>query len=165
MSQLEGGEVLAVDLDQGEIGGGIAANDLALEFPAVRKGDRELVGLAHDVVVGHDQALGIDDETGAHALLLISAGLGARGTGVAEERIEAEEGMHGLLDHGAAAHGVDVDDRRSDLLDEVRDDFSLGRDGPSLDLRGLRCGKGRSFGLRFGPHHGSCAQDTAPDAE
>ena len=60
-----GQRLAGVDLEQREIGLGIAADDLGRVFAAVLEDDLDLAGVADDVVVGDDIARGIDDEAGA----------------------------------------------------------------------------------------------------
>jgi hypothetical protein len=64
--------LLDVDLDDGEIGffihadhGGIVADRLGIAHEV----DLDLVGFVDDVIVGHDVALGIDDNAGAERAL------------------------------------------------------------------------------------------------
>ena len=62
-----------VDLDDGEVGGLIGADDAGGTAEVLRIGiggelDVDLVGLFDDVIVGDDVALGIDDEAGAEGL-------------------------------------------------------------------------------------------------
>ena len=61
---------LRLDLDDGEIGGLVGADNArgpaeVLRIRIGRELDVDLVGLFNDVVVGDDVALGIDDEAGA----------------------------------------------------------------------------------------------------
>ena len=62
------GQVLLVDLDDGDVGRRIAADDLRLELALVVQRDRHLVGVGDDVVVREDVAVVRDDEAGAARL-------------------------------------------------------------------------------------------------
>ncbi len=77
VAELDGGERLGrVDLDDGDVGLGIDADDLggtAFVVGVVGIGgelDVDLVGFVDDVVVGDDVAAGVDDEAGAEGLAL-----------------------------------------------------------------------------------------------
>ena len=56
------GRLIALDLDHGDVGLGIGADDLGLERAAIVERHRDVVGVAHDVVVGQHVTLGVDDE-------------------------------------------------------------------------------------------------------
>ncbi len=58
VSERDGGKILRLDLDDGDIGLGVGADDLAFELAVVREGHLELVGAFDDVVVGQDIAVG-----------------------------------------------------------------------------------------------------------
>jgi hypothetical protein len=53
-----------LDLQEGKIGLGIGADDLVGERAILVRDDFDLVGTRDDVIVGHDVAGWIDDETG-----------------------------------------------------------------------------------------------------
>src|SRR5208283_1347065 len=55
------GEVFGVNLDDGDIGLGVAANDLGGECAAILQGDFDFVGVINDVVVGENVAVFGDD--------------------------------------------------------------------------------------------------------
>ena len=78
VAQRRGSEVVGVDLEHGQVGARIGADDLGLELTPVEQPDRHLVGAVHDVVVGQDVAVLGDDEARARALPEIRAPL-ARG--------------------------------------------------------------------------------------
>src|SRR5215472_13816317 len=95
VAQLDGGQGgIGVDLDDGEVGGLVDADDArrAAEVLGVGVGgelDVDLVGLVDDVVVGDDVALGVDDETGAEGLAdLVIAVIALVGDLAAEEAVE-----------------------------------------------------------------------------
>ena len=54
--------LVGLDPQQGQIGLGVAADQLGLQVGVVLKDDVDLVGVLDDVVVGHHQTAGIDDE-------------------------------------------------------------------------------------------------------
>lgn len=56
---------LALDLNDTEIGPAVATDDLGGENRAVLKGDRDLVGILDDMIIGHDVAIGRDDKARA----------------------------------------------------------------------------------------------------
>src|SRR5688500_12031643 len=65
-----GGELLgvvALDAEDGEVGGGIGADDFDLEAAAVGRDGFELAGVLDDVVVGEDVAVRGQEEAGAGA--------------------------------------------------------------------------------------------------
>ena len=115
----DGGKIFRVDFDDGEVGLGIAADDLGGEFAAVGERDRHEVGAVDDVVVGHHVAVGADDDAGAEAVLWLRAHLGEA---IAEEL--AEGGMvEAGREVGAAGGdalglglGGDFHDARGDAL-------------------------------------------------
>jgi cardiolipin synthase A/B len=67
IAQRHRGEPTAVDLEQGNVGLGIAADETGVPLAQLGKADRDLVGLANHVVVGDDIAIGGDHEPGAEA--------------------------------------------------------------------------------------------------
>ena len=68
LPRVDGGQTLGVDVEDGEVGGGVAGDDGGGLVRAV--GERHLDGLRplDDVVVGHDGAVGVDHEAGAGPL-------------------------------------------------------------------------------------------------
>ena len=84
----------AVDLDEREVGVGVHARDLAVEDLAVREHDAHGVGILDDVVVGEDEAGGVDDDARAGAALH-----------------EALGRLPGVLAGGGVAGDVDGHDR------------------------------------------------------
>ena len=61
------------DLDDGDVGQFVGAEQLGRQFGAVGQRHHDAVGGAYDVIVGDDDAGGIDDEAGAGALDLLAA--------------------------------------------------------------------------------------------
>ena len=57
------GQPRRFDLDDGEVGQGVVAVDLARELTAVLEADGQLVAAGDDVAVGKDPALGVVDHT------------------------------------------------------------------------------------------------------
>ena len=67
---------LGIDLQHGDVGLGVGADQFGLELGAVGEIDLDLVGVGDDVVVGDDDALlGIDDEARAERLHLAVAAI------------------------------------------------------------------------------------------
>ena len=60
---------MAVDLDDGEVGELVGADDLGVHHAAVVEGDLDLYRAFDDVVVGDDVAVRRDDDAGADAVL------------------------------------------------------------------------------------------------
>ena len=77
----------------GEIGARILQHDLGLELALVGERDLDLVGALDDVVVGHDQAGGIDDHAGAERALHL---LAAAGRGTPKKRRKIGSSSSGL---------------------------------------------------------------------
>jgi hypothetical protein len=65
----DGGEVAPLDLEHGDVGGRVAADDLRVEHAAVLHRDLHPVGAFDDVVVREDVAVARDDEARAARLL------------------------------------------------------------------------------------------------
>src|SRR5690606_6020207 len=57
------GQVLGIDLQQGQVGTGVAADHFALERAAVVQVYLDLIGTVDHVVVGHDIPIVADDDT------------------------------------------------------------------------------------------------------
>ena len=105
---------LAVDLDQGDVGLRIRADDSGAHAPAVGQLDDDALGAIDDVLVRQDAAVGVDDEA--------AAGAAARGIAVApaETRRIVEQIRRIGRERAAAAppgvrhprRGVDAHDRR-----------------------------------------------------
>ncbi|MNG32318.1 hypothetical protein D3C84_1183020 [compost metagenome] len=62
VTQLDGRQVLAFDLEQGHVGARIGADQLGLQLAAVRQADDDLVGIGHHMVVGQHVAITGNDE-------------------------------------------------------------------------------------------------------
>ncbi len=58
------GQTRRFDLDEGEVGDGVAADDLPLELATVRELDAKLGRTLHDVLVRHEVPGGVDDHGG-----------------------------------------------------------------------------------------------------
>ena len=65
VAQRQHGQVVAVDLEHGDVGLGIGAHHLGLEGALVVEGDGDGLGVGDHVVVGQDVAVAVDDEARA----------------------------------------------------------------------------------------------------
>ena len=79
------GQVLGVDAQHGDVGRRVGAEHLGRVLAAVAELDGDVLGLAHDVRVGQDQAVAADDEARAlaaerHAAVGRAAAAAASGT-------------------------------------------------------------------------------------
>ena len=87
-------QVLGIDLDQGDVGLLVGANNGSVELAVVIQGDFQLLGAADDMVVGDDVAVSADDYTRAHSrglrLALLLRLLLARTLSLAEAGAEEE---------------------------------------------------------------------------
>ncbi len=118
IAEIGRGEALAAVLDaqHGEIGARILEDEIGVEFALVGESDLDLVRILDDVIVGDDEAGGVDDDAGAQrALDLLARAAGAAAKEAAEDRIV--EQRHPVFDDPG---GVDVDHRRRDALDHRR---------------------------------------------
>ncbi len=92
-----GGEVRAVDADDGQVGIRVFPNKLGGEPPAVRQGGLDLAGAMDDVAVGEDEAVGGEDESRPAA-----AGVGPALGGVVDLDIDHRRaGQAGGFHHSA----------------------------------------------------------------
>ena len=124
----------------------VDADQLGLELGAVVHDDADLVGIGDDVIVGHDDAGGVDDEAGAERVGLVRLQIAALRTArtamaVLEEIVEEflERRARRQLRHGAPAvaaalgldglRGRDVDHRVDDLLGDIGDAVGAARQG------------------------------------
>ena len=85
-----GGEPLAAVLDaqHREIGARVLEDEVGIELALVGERDLDLVGVLDDVIVGDDEAGGVDDDAGAErALDLLARAAGAAAEEAAEDRI------------------------------------------------------------------------------
>ncbi len=107
--QRDTGEIAGVDLDDGDVRIRVAPHHLRAELPTVEQPHVEEIESLHDVVVGHDVAVGRDDEAAPAAALRL---LGHVLTRVQEEPVEWCRQL-GMLLRGArldALLGLDIDD-------------------------------------------------------
>ena len=128
---------LAVDLDQRDVGVGIAADEAGPEASSIRQLDRDAIGAFDDVVVRQDAAVGVDDEAGAFAAPRL-IGIPPRLHRI-ERRVERLRSVFVVCLAALAARAtrltrrVDVDDSRIDACDDVRevDEGAEGNAGPA----------------------------------
>lgn len=86
----QGGEVLGIDLDEGEVGDLVGTNDPCGELAVVVEGDGQLVGAFYDMVIGDDISVRADDDTTTRGFLLRRLHLLLAGAAVALVRITEE---------------------------------------------------------------------------
>ncbi len=117
----------ADELENGEVELGVPSFHLRVERPLVGELHADLVGIFHDVGVGDDVSMGIDDEPRSERPLpedLIAASVAAAPRpsrrGKHAERIEAERKVEIGLRSLDVVDRRDVHDRRGHLGDERR---------------------------------------------
>jgi antitoxin (DNA-binding transcriptional repressor) of toxin-antitoxin stability system len=66
-SEGDGGEIGSFDLDDRDVGVGVAADHLGAELTPVEEAHQQLAGVLDHVIVGHDVTIARDDEAGALA--------------------------------------------------------------------------------------------------
>ena len=152
VAELDRGERLRrFELQHREIGLLVDADQLGLDLGAVVEDDVDLVGIGDDVVVGDDDAGGVDDEARAERIGLarlelaaLVAALAGRPAAVLEEVVEEflERRARRQLRHRAALVGLDrlrgrdVDDGVDHLLGNVGDAAThAGAGGYSIEGR------------------------------
>ncbi len=137
ITQLDGRQVLALDLEQGHVGARIGADQLGLQLAAVRQADDDLVGIGYHVVVGQHVAIAGNDEARTQRLGLALAVATRRARllrhvaleELAEHRRQAFQVGHLPGGHAVVRQfllGTDVDHGWRGLLDqgsEVRQGF------------------------------------------
>ena len=109
VSPAENRQVGGVELEQGEVGERIRADDLGAELALVAEPDADVgAGAADDVIVGEDVAVGRHDDARAEALLTPLAIQVVLPEEVAEERVVGQRRAHdlGRRDVGDAADGA-----------------------------------------------------------
>ena len=111
------GQVITVNLDDGDLRFFIRPDTFCLEFSPILKLNHDLVGIAHHMMVGQDISILADDEAGALPLLLETTGLSlaARRQPEKTERIIVREGLP-LSVHGHRLLRMDKDHRRRRLF-------------------------------------------------
>ena len=172
------GQVLGLDLEEGQVGLGVEPDDLGLVFLPLEGRDGILDRILGDVVIGQDVAVRRDEEPRPldHAPIIL--GLGLAGRGPAEEPVpeivEGELVLEALLlSRLLLMLADDLDDRRPDLLrdpDEIEVRPDLGSRG-GIEVR--RRGRGRRIdgggvrdgGMPLGQDHEYVARDEEPQGE
>ena len=124
-----------LNLDHGHIAAFVHADDAGLELALVGQGHKHLVGALHHMGIGHDEAIGRQDEARAHTAWLLLFLLGAIGSllarcvGLARERLPEKApkqllhffvGIAALgLAVGGLLQGADIDHRRTHLFNQL----------------------------------------------
>jgi hypothetical protein len=137
--------VRVVDLEEGEVGLVVDADDLRGVFGAVIHDDGHRLALVDDVVIGDDIAVAGDDETGAEAGARTRLGPRIAVLELAEEALHRRALRHVeevlRVDVGGYVGGrrldADAHDRRAHLLDDVGEAHRL----DALDLHGFGVGR------------------------
>ena len=163
VAHLQNRQIFGVDLYDGNVGFGIASQDLALKFPVVRETNHNGVRTVHDVMVREDEAVGADDEAGSRAALFrhfagAAERKGHRETEPAEDFralfIHAAEGI-GTGDLTGFAYGGNVDDALAVFLHEIHEVGELSAHGRRRIGRQDRRGHERRAGNQSSDCHGS----------
>ena len=113
---------MGVELEHGEIGALVGEQEVRLEFASIGEHHGDLLRIADDVVVGDDEAGGIEDDAGAQRLLDALARHAERrliAEEATEERIVEERGRPTAAPDDAARE--DIDHRRRHLLHHRRE--------------------------------------------
>ena len=118
IAEVDRREALAAVLDaqHREIGARVLEDEVRIELALVGERDLDLVGVLDDVIVGDDEAGGVDDDAGAErALDLLARTARAAAEETAEDRIIEQRDP--VLDH---PRRVDVHHGRRDPLYDRR---------------------------------------------
>ncbi len=138
-------QIPGFDLQHGDVGALVGADDLGLELATVGELDADLVGAVDDVGVGDEVAVGRDDETRTDRLLVELALRPAASRNLAEAAEEfVERVVFGKLRQALSLHllrDVDADDGRALLFVQVGE---VGKSG--------RASLGRGRGGESGQH-------------
>ena len=100
---------------QREIGGFVFQCEFRFELAAIGEADGDGIGVFHNVRVGDDQTIRLDDDAGAECVFDLLAQSSAHAAILKERREEriVHEGIYALRD---CAFGVDIDDGGRDLF-------------------------------------------------
>lgn len=94
----DGGEVGGINLDDGEVGGGVVAYEGGGQYPFVVEGDADAFCVLDDVVVGYDVAVVGDDDSRAVGTVFFAL-----------HALVDDEAEEGLVERGEAClHGAYV---------------------------------------------------------
>ena len=155
ITHLHGRQTGRVDLHDSNVGALVGAHDLGLELALVGQRDDDFVRAFDHVRIGHDVAVGAQDEARAHAarlfflLLWLAAArlarlLGAVGDWHAETAEELEHVLVHAIGRIAGSHalgGANVHHGRADLIHQIREVGQAARCRCGLRLHGLHCGQ------------------------
>ena len=139
------------DLEERQVGLGVAADDFGFQRCAVVEDNVDLVGVGDDVIVGDHKAAGIDDEAGAERIDPARRLAAAWAVAVLEELIEEflERRAGRQLRHGIVAHvhgllGRDIDHRVDHGFRHVGDAIGAARRSGNRHCRPSDCGGGEN---------------------
>jgi hypothetical protein len=102
-----GQRLVGLDLQQRDVGLGVAPDDLGLQIGVVVQNDGDLVGVGDDVIVGYDITRRIDDKAGAERralawLSLLTASLGHAMLEKVPKKLFERRARRELRDFGSA---------------------------------------------------------------
>jgi hypothetical protein len=113
IGEVERRETLAriLEAQHREIGAAVLEHDLGLELALVGQRDLHLIRALDDVIVGDDEARGIDHDAGAERALHLLGLLAGNAEEAAEDRV-VSSGLRRLHDRGERQHRVGARLRR-----------------------------------------------------
>ena len=156
ITDFDGRQASGLDFDHCHICAFVSTHDAGLEFSFVGQSDQDLVSAIYDVGVGHDEAIGRQNETRAHAFGLgrligwlrsIRPWILPRHVGHRYPEKATEQLLHLIVWVAAAAcvrldffQGADIDHRGADLFHQ------FGEIRQAFDHLGLHPDRGQSHG-------------------
>ncbi|MNQ61493.1 hypothetical protein D3C85_758080 [compost metagenome] len=154
LADLHDRQILALDLEQGDVGTRIGADELGFELAAVGQAHDDFIGIGHHMVIGQDVAFLGDDEAGTEGLrLALAATLGIarhrRHVALeefAQHRRQSFQVWHHLGTTRATLRhflpGADIDHRRGRLFDQGREvrQIGAGHEGLTEQQHGCQSG-------------------------
>ncbi|MCY1511233.1 hypothetical protein D9M68_456410 [compost metagenome] len=155
LADLHDRQILALDLEQGDVGARIGTDQLGFELAAVGQAHDDFIGIGHHVVVGQDVAILGDDEAGTEGLrlaLTATLGIARHRRHVALEELAQHGRQPFQVRHrlGAARTlrqllpGADIDHRRGRLFDQGREVRQVGTGHEGLAEQQQGCYSGHA---------------------